>query len=226
MNDISYIDIKEKKEMTTIYLLRHGESEANLGDRFAGHTDANLTEKGFKQARLAGEYLNQYDIDVIYASPLKRAYNTAKPISDLKKLPIVTDEGLMEINGGGWENLSFLEIKAKFPNEYGLWMNDIGNARCNDGESLKELYDRVVKTITKIATENSGKTICIATHATPIRVFECFSQGKDVSYTNDIEWVPNASVTAFSFDGQKFTQIFRAENTYLKDIATKLPTDI
>lgn len=212
--------------MTTIYLLRHGESEANLGDRFAGHTDANLTEKGLKQAKLAGEYLNQYDIDAIYASPLKRAYNTAKPISDLKNLPIITDEGLMEIYGGGWENLSFSEIKERFPNEYGLWMSDIGNARCNDGESLKELYDRVVKTITKIATENSGKTICIATHATPIRVFECFSQGKDVSYTNDIKWVPNASVTAFSFDGEKFEQIFRAENNYLKDLATELPLDI
>ncbi len=212
--------------MTTIYLLRHGQSKANLDAKFVGQTDSPLTELGERQAEKAGEFLNQFDIDMIFASPLKRAYDTAKPISRLKNIPIIPVKDLMEIYGGKWENSYFAEIKNISAEDYDTWMNDIGNSRCTDGEAVAELYDRITSAILKISRENEGKSICIATHATPIRVFECFVNGEDASYAKNVEWVPNASVTAFSFDGEKFEQIFRAENSYLEELATVLPSNI
>lgn len=212
--------------MTTIYLLRHGQSIANLNGVFVGQTDVPLTELGEKQAEKAGEFLNQFDIDVIFASPLKRAFDTAKPISRFKNVPINPVADLKEIYGGKWENSLFAEIKNISAEDYAVWMNDIGNSRCTDGESVAELYDRITSAILKIVKKNEGKAICIATHATPIRVFECFAMGKDASYAKNVEWAPNASVTAFTYDGKNFNQLFRSENSYLNDLATILPSNI
>ena len=60
---------------------------------------------------------------------------------------------------------------------------------------MAELQERFVAEVRRIAAENPGKTVVIATHATPIRSLLCHCSGKDISYMQDIKWVPNASVT-------------------------------
>ena len=81
---ISLNDILAKKGLvilrTTIYLIRHGESEANERNAFLGHCDLNITEVGYKQACAVAEFLEREAgcPDVIYSSDLSRAFNTAK----------------------------------------------------------------------------------------------------------------------------------------------------
>lgn len=86
-----------------IYLVRHGESQANISKRFSGITDVELTERGALQAARAGRKLKDEKIDHIFSSPLKRAKNTAEIIADeigFNKKDIIIDNSLTEVNFG------------------------------------------------------------------------------------------------------------------------------
>ena len=187
--------------MTQLILVRHGQSVANAQNRFAGHSNFDLTDTGHEQARLAAKYIYEnFKVDAIYASDLKRAYHTATPSGKLFGLPVHKRTGLRELFAGEWETLTFDEIKQQYPDDFNVWMNDFSHARCTDGESIFELYDRACSEILSIAKENDGKTVLIATHATPIRVFECMSRGLSAEHTADIDFVINASINLFEVD--------------------------
>ena len=70
----------------------------------------------------------------------------------------------------------FDDLEKNYPDEYSVWLNDIGNACCSGDESVKELSKRVMATLTDIAKENDGTTIGGATHATPIRAVQTIIQ--------------------------------------------------
>lgn len=188
--------------MTKLLLIRHGESEANNNGFFAGQYDAPLMPKGIEQAEKTAKYIvERYAPTKIYASDLKRAYCTAVPISKLIGVDIITNQGIREIYAGKWQQMSFDELEKKFSDEYTVWLNDIGNACCNDGESVKELSERVMTTLTAIAEENHGETIAVATHATPIRAAQTIIQYGDVKYMKNVPWVSNGSVTVIEYNG-------------------------
>ena len=206
--------------MTTLILLRHGESEGNKAAWFAGSTDVPLTDRGRQQAKMASEYLKQYKIDTIYASDLQRAYDTALPTAKSQGLSIIPDKFLREIDAGEWEGMLYEDIVKKFGENYNLWLTDIGNAKTDGGESVAELYARITREIQKIADENEGKTVCIATHATPIRMFQCYALGEPAAYAAHVPWVPNASVTVYTYDEGKYTLVCEGVNSYLGNLAT------
>lgn len=213
--------------MTRIILIRHGQSIANLERVYAGHTDIDLSELGKVQAQKTAEYVaDKYKIDKIYASDLKRAYNTAKPISDSLKIEIIPDERLREIFAGEWEGLKFDYLMEEYKDEYGVWKNDIGNARCTGGESVKELAERILAKITEIAKENDGKTVVIATHATPIRSMQCLWQGMSFDDMKDVAWVSNASVTEAIYENGEFSIVLAGYDEHLKDLVSELPANV
>ena len=102
---------------THFYLIRHGESEANKIDAFAGHSQFNLTEQGRAQAKKAAEYLSTLPIDVIYSSDLPRAYQTAQATAERLGIDIIKSERLREINAGKWQGLLFAAVKEKYKEE-------------------------------------------------------------------------------------------------------------
>ena len=81
-----------------IIFVRHGQSEGNLVRSFLGHTDLPLTELGHKQAEATAEYLKDTDIDIIYASDLKRAWQTAEHIAEKKELEERLDKVFITVN--------------------------------------------------------------------------------------------------------------------------------
>lgn len=83
--------------------MRHGETEANAGDVICGSTDLPLTPRGYKQARRAARALTGSGIAGIITSPLMRAGQTAKAVSNLTGLPVIVAEGLAERHWGTWE---------------------------------------------------------------------------------------------------------------------------
>lgn len=213
--------------MTRIILIRHGQSIANFTGKFAGHSDFDLTELGHRQAELAAEYLlGQEKIDKIYASDLLRAYNTAVPFFKAFGLDITPAKELREIYAGDWESLSFDEIKERFPKDFHDWMHDFSNARCTNGESVAELYGRVNGYLCKIAEENDGKTILIATHATPVRAFNCFAMGYGAERMADVSFCGNAALNTFVYENGKATIEQSNVNCYLGDLATEVPAKI
>ncbi len=212
--------------MTEIILIRHGESMGNMINSFLGHTDLDLSPKGYKQAELLRKHFEIVDIDLIYSSDLKRAYNTVKPISDMKNIPIITSRNLREIYAGEWENKKFDELDTLFENEYDIWKKNIGLAKCNGGESVADLQKRVFAEITKIAKENDGKTICIGTHATPIRVFAAKCAKKSKENMKDIPWAVNASISIFEYENGEFKNLVYNYSEHLEGMVTFFPKNV
>lgn len=104
-----------------IYLLRHGETDWNKDGRIQGHTDIPLNQKGRIQVAQAAEVLAAlpFDIDSIYSSPLKRAYESAEIAADrlsYDKKRIVVEPMLIERCFGEAEGLTTAEREARFPN--------------------------------------------------------------------------------------------------------------
>jgi len=213
--------------MTKIFLIRHGQSIANFELKFAGHSDFDLTDLGHHQASLAADYLYKREkIDAIYSSDLLRAYNTAVPFSKAYGLDITPAKELREIYAGKWESLSFDDIAKNFPKDFDDWMHDFSNARCTDGESVAELFERVNKYLCAIAEENDGKTILIATHATPVRAFNCFASGYGADKMSDVSFCGNASLNYFVYENGKATIKETNINEYLGDLSTEVPEKI
>ncbi len=191
--------------MTTLILVRHGQSEANLARRFAGHSDISLTELGYDQARDAAEFLRDYPIDVIYASDLRRALQTAEPTAELFGKEIIPDRELREIYAGDWEMVPYDRLMVDFAQDYSLWRTDLGHAHPTNGESVLELAKRVSHEIDRIVERHRGECIAIFSHYTPIRAMLCKWAGEPFENMQVIEQVHNGSVTVATLaDGAKW----------------------
>ena len=187
--------------MTKLIFIRHGQSEANEQNRFAGQTNVPLTELGKAQAKCAAEYITKREkIDKIYSSDLQRAHNTALPVSELTGIPIIDAKELREICAGIWEGRLANEIEVEYKEEFHTWRNDYSNARLPGGESIQEVYERVVPFVKKIAKENDGLTLLFASHASPIRAVDCNAQGWGWQRMSDVPFVKNSAISIFEYD--------------------------
>lgn len=206
---------------TKLLLVRHGESEANSQGIFAGHTDVELVENGIRQAEKAAKYIAEnYKVDKIYSSDLMRAYQTAECISRETNLVIVKEPELREIFAGDWEGNKIDKLIELFPEDFSVWNNDIGQAVCTNGESVKELGERIYDILSKIAKDNTGKTIVITTHATPIRVTQSLLSTGSLEKMSEIPFVSNASVTEIVWKKGEFELIKIGEDSYLNELRT------
>ena len=210
--------------MKTIIMVRHGQSESNVRKTFTGQLNAPLTEAGREQALRMAQYLDKYRIDKIYVSSLERAVETAQPIALRQNCPVEKRDELMEINSGLWQGLTFTEIAEKYPQTYEAWRENIGLATPDGGETCKQLYDRVTAFFKKVL-EAPEETICLVCHATPIRMLESYIRCGSAAGAQEISWVPNASVTVYTYDG-KFTEVERGTCDFLGELCTNLPKNI
>ena len=198
--------------MTRLIFIRHGQSEANEQGRFAGQTDVPLTALGMAQAERAAEYIIKREkIDKIYSSDLKRAHDTAVPAAKLTGLPINDVTELREICAGVWEGRLVSEISVEYEKEFYAWRNDYSNARCTGGESVEEVYARVVPFVKRIARENDGLTLLITSHASPIRAVDCNSRAWGWERMSDVPFVNNSAISIFEYnsDTDKITLVER-----------------
>ncbi len=215
--------------MTRIIMIRHGQSVANFQSRFAGHSDFDLTELGRQQAEAAAEYLFEKGekIDAIYSSDLLRAHNTALPFSEKYGLPINDTQGLREIYAGSWESMHVEDIYQKYRDDFVTWRTDFSNAKCTDGESVAELYRRIVAFVCKLANENDGKTLLLATHATPVRAIDCFSRGWGAERIGEVSFVRNSSMNIFEYSDGAITPVEVDIVSHLDDaMITEVPKNL
>jgi len=213
--------------MTTLIFIRHGESEANRNNFFAGQINPDLMEKGIRQAELTARYIaDNYKINKIYSSDLIRAYKMAQCLNELVDTDIIVRRELRKINAGKWEGVSFDALFELYPVEMKKWIEDIGNSVCPGGESVKEMGERIIKAFTRIAEENDGKTVAVATHATPIRALQSMVKSGGFELMQEIGWVSNASVTVAEYENGKWTLVKESEDGHLKELRTNLPDNV
>jgi len=212
---------------TILIFVRHGESEGNKSSRFNGSLNLPLTERGQLQASKTALYLKKFKIDKVYASDLSRAAQTGKTIAEMQNCDIVFCKELREIFGGDFEGQLYDDLRTKFPKEFGIWLNDLGNCVCPNGESIKDLLKRFNDKIISIVNENIGKTIVIATHAMPIRVMSTVWSKKDITKVRDFEFVRNASVTVVDYTDINNPEVLvYDEAEHLGELVTELPHNV
>ena len=212
---------------TTLIFVRHGESEANEKGIFAGHLDMALSARGQQQAIWTARHIAEnFSVDAIYSSDLQRAYHTALPIGQLCGVEIVKSPQLREIFAGEWEGLSFQKLQERYGDSYRVWREDIGRAHPEKGESVEALSNRIWESVQEIAHKQQGKTVVIATHATPIRTLLCRLQGLGVDQMKQVGWVSNASITVVRTKGNQWRLEQVGADTHLAGLKTHLPANV
>lgn len=186
--------------MTTVYFVRHGESVSNLNTQFAGSLDMPLTDRGRRQAEATADFLKKVPFSAVYASDLSRAYDTGVAVAQKHDLPVHSTAGLREIFAGDWEGKTYRQLEEAYAESYGVWRTQIGLAACPNGETVLQLQARIRGCVEDIVGKHPDETICIATHATPIRVLEALWTDTPPERIHTIRWVSNASVTVAEYD--------------------------
>ena len=211
---------------TTVLLVRHGQSLGNLVRSFLGHTDLDLSPLGYEQAALLGDYLKDRKIDAAEASDLCRAFHTAEGALRHHSLPIVKNPAFREIFAGEWENRLFDELERSYPEQWHIWREDIGHARPVGGESVADLAARIYRAFDDLVERRRGKTVLVATHATPIRMLKCRALGIPVKEAYRVPWAPNASLTEITEEDGKLTLTLDSEDGYLGSLSSVLPKNV
>lgn len=162
--------------MATLVLVRHGQSQWNLENRFTGWIDVPLTEQGRQEAKKAGELIKEAKIrfEIAYTSVLIRAIETLEIILDVigqKEIPITKDKALNERHYGDLQGLNKDETRKKFgDDQVKIWRRSYEVAPPN-GESLKDTAARTIPYFeTRIMPDlKNGKNVIVAAHGNSLR---------------------------------------------------------
>lgn len=162
--------------MIEIVVLRHGQSVADIVGRHEGRADFPLTDLGREQAGLAAGWIAEHlPPDVIFASPLKRAAETAQILADRLTLDVCFDDDLMEFDNGLQAGLTFAEADERYPVPEGGYKP---HERVPGGESEIAFGARAELAWSGLlSTAEQGQRIAIVAHGGIItRLFRCFLQ--------------------------------------------------
>ena len=161
---------------TTIVLVRHGETDWNRERRFQGHDDIPLNDDGRAQvAELAGR-LAAERFAAAYASPLRRAAESAEILAAQLSLEVRTSGALKEVDVGSWSGLTVSEVQERFPEGFSRWI-DWRVVGWDDGERYEEFSRRVLEGLLEIAARHPGEQVLAVTHGGPIRAALAASEG-------------------------------------------------
>lgn len=193
--------------MTTVYIVRHCEAYGNKARIFQGTTDCDITETGARQLESLAERFRTVPLDKVYTSPLIRAKKTAEAMNRYHAAPLVVEPGIIEIDGGEIEGISWVDFpKTKPVLEYN-WSVEPHKFAPRGGESMKELYARVSKTLQRLVEENKGKTVALATHGCVIRNMMCYASGRPVEQLKEVKWADNTGVFLLQYEGDGLPEI-------------------
>lgn len=180
-----------------LYLVRHGQTVGNLQGRYTGAYDDELSQYGISEIERAKRLIKNVSFDKVYSSNRKRTMDSAKILVDNE---IISDCRLNERNFGIFENKTYKEICENFPIEEKAWVEDWIDYKIPDGESVKEVYERVAKFI-KMLEKEDYKNCLVVTHGGIIRLIYCYVLGGSIN--NFWKFKPgngNVSILRFNYD--------------------------
>ena len=167
------------KGVVRLFLVRHGEAVANTDMRYLGSRDDALTERGMEQAAQLGTAFAPLPVAAIYASPLRRATDTAAAIAQVQGLTVTIEPRLTEAAMGAWEGLRRAEIVARSRDDaerHRRWEADPG---CTPpgGESLASVQVRLLTCVRELAERHDEASVVLVSHVGPIKTLLCAALG-------------------------------------------------
>ncbi len=200
--------------MTEIILVRHGETEWNVGEIFRGRIDIGLNETGIKQAELLVEHLSGVKIQAIYSSPLKRALRTAEMIANYHRLEVEIAPGLIDLDYGKWQGLPHQEVKDKYKELYTKWINSPDQVTMPGGESLNDVRKRAIGVVDEVIAKYES-TVILVSHRVVNKVLICALLGLDNSHFWNIKQ-DTCGITTFTYENERFILTEHNNTSYLK----------
>ena len=166
--------------MTTVYIMRHGETELNREKRLQGLADCPLNQKGISQAEDTGRRIHDAGLsfDRIYSSDLSRAVQTAELAARVHREDIVLDARLEEIDYGPYDALPFTELGEDMLS----FFRDPVNVQAPEGvESIASVMCRVEAFLNELKSKDTGGCVLVVTHGVAIRAVLGLLSGRDTA---------------------------------------------
>jgi len=190
-------------DCTTVWLIRHGTPDGAEG-RCYGRYDIPLSSAGIEQAGRLASRLEVERLARVYASPLRRALDTARIIAESHDVPVEPAGSFVEIHFGDFEGLTYDEIQARFPEAFQLWMEQPANVQFPNGECFQDMRVRVLRAMDSVVAYHPAESVAIVTHAGVIRLLiaealsiphsQIFRLAQDYAALNRIDYFDHGPV--------------------------------
>lgn len=204
----------QHNEVTTIYIVRHGQTEWNVQKRLQGHHDSPLTELGKQQAQWLGEALKDETIDYIYSSSSDRAYHTAEYIRGNRKIDNVKCDDLMEIHLGDWEGLTHDEAKESNPEQNENFWNRPDQFKVNNSETFMDVKKRALSVLNSIISEHKGKSTLIVTHTVVVKLLMAHFEGRALNDIWNPPYIHPACLCKIEIDHEKVNILLHGDTSH------------
>jgi broad specificity phosphatase PhoE len=162
--------------MTTIYLVRHGITQANKENRFAGRTEEELHPEGTAQIHHVGEKLIGDNISGIYCGPATRTVQSSQILASLLNVPFTRLDELHEINIPHWDGLTKEEIRQKYEGQYPTWLNSPNTFKLPGCETLEQVQNRAVACLTSLLARHKQGKLLVVSHLVVLRCLVLYFQ--------------------------------------------------
>ena len=147
-----------------LWLVRHGETEANVAGLYSGHAPTPLTERGIAQAQTLGTLLRNVPVDNVLCSELERARHTTQLILGDREVPVRNMPELNEMFFGDWEMRHHRDLAREDAENYAVWCNDWQNATPTNGEGFQAFSQRVERFIAQLADYKTCQNLLVVSH--------------------------------------------------------------
>jgi broad specificity phosphatase PhoE len=171
--------------MVRLILVRHGQTDWNGGspggEHFRGRLDIPLNRTGIAQAEAVADALAHVAIPAVYASPLSRAIDTARPLAARLALSVQPLDALLDIDYGDWSGHSHREVAEAWPEQYHLWQTAPHRLRIPGGERLEDVRERFSQGLAHLIERHQREIVLLAGHQVVNKVAICHLLGLDLS---------------------------------------------
>jgi len=195
------------KNLTTLFLVRHGQTEWNLGNRIQGQLDSPLTPLGVNQSINMQQKLLSKNIDIAYSSPLLRAVETTALIIDKWKIKMITRYNLSEMQLGPWQGKTYEEIQQNYPEEYVNFCNKPDQYCLTGAENYADFQQRVIAEIQSIFYNNIGKNILVVSHGIAIKVFIAYVLKMNLTEIVNLATLDNGTCLTLKYESEQIVLV-------------------
>ena len=204
--------------MTTVYIIRHGETENNRLYKFVGSTDQPLNDRGIAQAETLRKPMSEVHLDRIYTSPYLRTTMTAERVRNGRDIEVIGDRGLCEIHCGKWEGLGKPEIEALWPGQIELWEHTPDLLHMEDGETFSQVQERAVKAFTDIVKKEHRNSVAVVSHMLTIQLIMAKLLSVPIRDVWQMVRLENTSITTMQIhDNGDFEVLRWADESHLPE---------
>ena len=203
---------------TTLYLVRHCESEGNSCRRSHAQFDGIVTRKGLRQADALAKRFADVPVTAVYSSDAYRSRMTAQPLADAKGLPVQLRTLLREYTIGIWEGTAIARSARQNPELYARWTATPYDHNIPGADQFSTVADRGCEAIQRLAKENPGGTVVAISHSCTINCTLTRLLGQPISYYGKIKSGDNTAVTKLEVDEEGNVEvIYINDDSHLPD---------